>query len=65
MTKLRLFRVQYSKPTDRGYNRTGNFSVVTTDLLRAAEICKENHPKCTVWSVHHNGCVDHIDRGDL
>ena len=59
--KLRIYQVQYSIQGDHGYRSSRSLTVVTTDLMRAAEICMTDYPSCSVWNVSHKGSIDKID----
>lgn len=62
---LRLFDVHYSFENELNgirWNRT--MSIVTTDIMRAAELtitCTKQLKDVRVWDIIHKGKVDYVD----
>lgn len=56
-----LYECYYSKKGTQGYRLNGVFRVVAVGVIRAATICTDKYPGCTVWSVQHRGKVEFID----
>lgn len=59
-----LYKVYYSYPLNDGsvYRDNGVFSVVTTGVVRAAQLTEERHPSATAYNVVHCGQVDYTDQ---
>ena len=59
-----LYKVYYSKKKKTPYRMNGVFRVLTNGgVVRAATLCEEAYPGCTVWNVVHSGTVDVYDPG--
>jgi len=59
---MRHYDVQYKiKPEKSAYIATRIWRVITSDVIRAAQLCVSRFPACTVISVNDKGQIDYVD----